>query len=877
MGQYFSSEKADFLGGDILAKTPWELMLQNVKQTNEDTKTNLDELERIRALYAGQMQVADDPYEREMAAQKLQEVNGQIDNIATQVAANPLAYVQNQAAIRRFSGDIMNDITSGDIAMFRNRKESYDAILKDMEANKDNPDIQLNGQKELERWRQYGMENRVENYKPSKGVARPNIFDKESLAIVGAYLEKLGDYEQTKDGNYIVGNRVFTPERAMQLAVDVLMSKTNLGAYMRQQEKNEVLGFVKEDGTPNPLFLSEAVRNPDDTVKETAKVNPTHPLAADVNALFEQLYFKHKEMREDQFELARLQAALRPRKKDEKPEITYPDWTTNSVETPIEDYNFEEDQAALTHVNGRGWDNLDSGRRIALQAFYTDIEKNPQNYSLIDLGKFGGDSFKVKINGVDTTRAFQDAFYNHVRNSSQNKNNSKNQSFLQIEPPEYLTDRDKKALDYLRSLNILSYVTPRSDGSYNLEELKSGVIRDKLQGWLKDNGYITRKGEGDLDVFETALDHLDNADIAAFSTFGSNKNEIVGRKLNPDVRDLVRKLSESEKDALRKRLTDLTGSEKSLDVFLDPDSDSVQLTGVADRPIESLGLFTKEKTFFGATRMEMLNKQGKAYYKEHYTGRITRDTSYRIPGKSPSKYVHDGITHNVEVNPKGDFVEQVSQNMAHFNVGMSDTEKLAQAARSFVLVTPHGKPVDTETFNRISNAFTAEGKDFKGTVSIVPQSTVGEKKVSFSITIPDDPSNPQAGNVTALMYTTNPHLLANLLRNLCQPGYGTPINVKRQIKDGFLSGIMADLKKGIVDRQGHLSAAEYNFGGKYSLKAFRDSAHPNEIGFAVTNGRGIEISGAKQVFIPINKPQEMNDFINKFIERSIKENGQSEE
>ena len=863
MGQYFNSEKADFLGGDILAKTPWELMLQNAKQANEDTKTNLDELEKIRALYAGQMQVADDPYEREMAAQKLQEVNGQIDNIATQVAANPLAYAQNQAAIRRFSGDIMNDITSGDIAMFRNRKESYDAILKDMEANKDNPDIQLNGQKELERWRQHGMENRVENYKPSKGVARPNIFDKESLAIVGAYLEKLGDYEQTKDGNYIVGNRVFTPERAMQLAVDVLMSKTNLGAYMRQQERNGVAGFVKDDGTPNPLFLSEAVRNPDGTVKETAKVNPTHPLTADVNALFEQLYFKHKEMREDQFELARLQAALRPREKDEKPEITYPDWTTNSVETPIEDYNFEDDQAALTHMNGRGWDNLDAGRRVALQSFYTDIEKNPQSHSLIDFGKFGGDSFNVEINGVNTTKAFQDAFYNHVRNQKDGE----------------LTDRDKKVLDYLRSLHLLSYVTRRADGSYNLEELRSGKIRDNLQDWLKQSGYVNSKGEGDLDVFETALDHLARADMANFFTLGGSKGDFrfVGRSLNSNIREIVNKLSDSEKDALRKRLTDLTGSENSLNAFLDPESDSVKITGVVDRPIESLGLFTREKTFFGASRMERLNKEGKAYYKEHYTGRVTRDTSYRIPGKSPSKYVHDGITHNVEVNPKGDFVEQVSQNMAHFNVGMSDTEKLAQAARSFVLVTPHGKPVDTETFNRISNAFTAEGKDFKGTVSIVPQSTVGEKKVSFSITIPDDPGNPQAGNITALMYTTNPHLLANLLRNLCQPGYGTPINVKRQIKDGFLSGIMADLKKGIVDRQGHFSAAEYNFGGKYSLKAFRDSAHPNEIGFAVTNGRGVEISGAEQVFIPISKPQEMNDFINKFIERSIKENEQSEE
>lgn len=863
MGQYFNSEKADFLGGDILAKTPWELMLQNVKQANEDTKTNLDELEKIRALYAGQMQVADDPYEREMAAQKLQEVNGQIDNIATQVVANPLAYAQNQAAIRRFSGDIMNDITSGDIAMFRNRKESYDAILKDMEANKDNPDIQLNGQKELERWRQHGMENRVENYKPSKGVARPNIFDKESLAIVGAYLEKLGDYEQTKDGNYIVGNRVFTPERAMQLAVDVLMSKTNLGAYMRQQERNGVLGFVKEDGTPNPLFLSEAVRNPDGTVKETAKVNPTHPLAADVNALFEQLYFKHKEMREDQFELARLQAALRPRKKDEKPEITYPDWTTNSVETPIEDYNFEDDQAALTHMNGRGWDNLDAGKRVALQSFYTDIEKNPQSHSLIDFGKFGGDSFNVEINGVNTTKAFQDAFYNHVRNQKDGE----------------LTDRDKKVLDYLRSLHLLSSVTRRADGSYNLEELRSGKIRDNLQDWLKQSGYVNSKGEGDLDVFETALDHLARADMANFFTLGGSKGDfrLVGRSLNSNIREIVNKLSDFEKDALRKRLTDLTGSENSLNAFLDPESDSVKITGVVDRPIESLGLFTREKTFFGAGRMERLNKEGKAYYKKHYTGRVTRDTSYRIPGKSPSKYVHDGITHNVEVNPKGDFVEQVSQNMAHFNVGMSDKEKLAQAARSFVLVTPHGKPVDTETFNRISNAFTAEGKDFKGTISIVPQSTVGEKKVSFSITIPDDPDNPQAGNVTALMYTTNPHLLANLLRNLCQPGYGTPINVKRQIKDGFLSGIMADLKKGIVDRQGHLSAAEYNFGGKYSLKAFRDSAHPNEIGFAVTNGRGVEISGAEQVFIPISKPQEMNDFINKFIERSIKENEQPEQ
>lgn len=863
MGQYFNSEKADFLGGDILAKTPWELMLQNVKQANEDTKTNLDELEKIRALYAGQMQVADDPYEREMAAQKLQEVNGQIDNIATQVAVNPLAYAQNQAAIRRFSGDIMNDITSGDIAMFRNRKESYDAILKDMEANKDNPDIQLNGQKELERWRQHGMENRVENYKPTKGVTRPNIFDKESLTIVGAYLEKLGDYEQTKDGNYIVGNREFTPERAMQLAVDVLMSKTNLGAYMRQQERNGVAGFVKDDGTPNPLFLSEVVRNPDGTVKETAKVNPTHPLAADVNALFEQLYFKHKEMREDQFELARLQAALRPRKKDEKPEITYPDWTTNSVETPIEDYNFEDDQAALTHMNGRGWDNLDAGRRVALQSFYTDIEKNPQSHSLIDFGKFGGDSFNVEINGVNTTKAFQDAFYNHVKNQKDGE----------------LTDRDKKVLDYLRSLHLLSYVTRRADGSYNLEELRSGKIRDNLQDWLKQSGYVNSKGEGDLDVFETALDHLARADMANFFTLGGYKGDfrVVGRSLNSNIREIVNKLSDSEKDALRKRLTDLTGSENSLNAFLDPESDSVKITGVVDRPIETLGLFTKEKTFFGATRMERLNKEGKAYYKKNYTGRITRDTSYRIPGKSPSKYVHDGITHNVEVNPKGDFVEQVSQNMAHFNVGMSDTEKLAQAARSFVLVTPHGKPVDTETFNRISNAFTAEGKDFKGTVSIVPQSTVGEKKVSFSITIPDDPSNPQAGNVTALMYTTNPHLLANLLRNLCQPGYGTPINVKRQIKDGFLSGIMADLKKGIVDRQGHLSAAEYNFGGKYSFKAFRDSAHPNEIGFAVTNGRGIEISGAKQVFIPISKPQEMNDFINKFIERSIKENEQPEQ
>lgn len=863
MGQYFNSEKADFLGGDILAKTPWELMLQNVKQANEDTKTNLDELEKIRALYAGQMQVADDPYEREMAAQKLQEVNGQIDNIATQVAANPLAYAQNQAAIRRFSGDIMNDITSGDIAMFRNRKESYDAILKDMEANKDNPDIQLNGQKELERWRQHGMENRVENYKPTKGVTRPNIFDKESLTIVGAYLEKLGDYKQTKEGNYIVGNREFTPERAMQLAVDVLMSKTNLGAYMRQQERNGVAGFVKDDGTPNPLFLSEVVRNPDGTVKETAKVNPTHPLAADVNALFEQLYFKHEEMREDQFELARLQAALRPRKKDEKPEITYPDWTTNSVETPIEDYNFEDDQAALTHMNGRGWDNLDAGRRVALQSFYTDIEKNPQSHSLIDFGKFGGDSFNVEINGVNTTKAFQDAFYNHVRNQKDGE----------------LTDRDKKVLDYLRSLHLLSYVTRRADGSYNLEELRSGKIRDNLQDWLKQSGYVNSKGEGDLDVFETALDHLARADMANFFTLGGSKDDFrfVGRSLNSNIREIVNKLSDSEKDALRKRLTDLTGSENSLNAFLDPESDSVKITGVVDRPIESLGLFTREKTFFGATRMERLNKEGKAYYKKNYTGRITRDTSYRIPGKSPSKYVHDGITHNVEVNPKGDFVEQVSQNMAHFNVGMSDTEKLAQAARSFVLVTPHGKPVDTETFNRISNAFTAEGKDFKGTVSIVPQSTVGEKKVSFSITIPDDPSNPQAGNVTALMYTTNPHLLANLLRNLCQPGYGTPINVKRQIKDGFLSGIMADLKKGVVDRQGHLSAAEYNFGGKYSLKAFRDSAHPNEIGFAVTNGRGIEISGAKQVFIPISKPQEMNDFINKFIERSIKENEQPEQ
>ena len=863
MGQYFNSEKADFLGGDILAKTPWELMLQNVKQANEDTKTNLDELEKIRALYAGQMQVADDPYEREMAAQKLQEVNGQINNIATRVAANPLAYAQNQAAIRRFSGDIMNDITSGDIAMFRNRKESYDAILKDMEANKDNPDIQLNGQKELERWRQHGMENRVENYKPTKGVTRPNIFDKESLTIVGAYLEKLGDYKQTKEGNYIVGNREFTPERAMQLAVDVLMSKTNLGAYMRQQERNGVAGFVKDDGTPNPLFLSEVVRNPDGTVKETAKVNPTHPLAADVNALFEQLYFKHKEMREDQFELARLQAALRPRKKDEKPEITYPDWTTNSVETPIEDYNFEDDQAALTHMNGRGWDNLDAGRRVALQSFYTDIEKNPQSHSLIDFGKFGGDSFNVEINGVNTTKAFQDAFYNHVRNQKDGE----------------LTDRDKKALDYLRSLHLLSYVTRRADGSYNLEELRSGKIRDNLQDWLKQSGYVNSKGEGDLDVFETALDHLARADMANFFTLGGSKGDFrfVGRSLNSNIREIVNKLSDSEKDALRKRLTDLTGSENSLNAFLDPESDSVKITGVVDRPIESLGLFTREKTFFGATRMERLNKEGKAYYKKNYTGRITRDTSYRIPGKSPSKYVHDGITHNVEVNPKGDFVEQVSQNMAHFNVGMSDTEKLAQAARSFVLVTPHGKPVDTETFNRISNAFTAEGKDFKGTVSIVPQSTVGEKKVSFSITIPDDPSNPQAGNVTALMYTTNPHLLANLLRNLCQPGYGTPINVKRQIKDGFLSGIMADLKKGVVDRQGHLSAAEYNFGSKYSLKAFRDSAHPNEIGFAVTNGRGIEISGAKQVFIPISKPQEMNDFINKFIERSIKENEQPEQ
>lgn len=863
MGQYFNSEKADFLGGDILAKTPWELMLQNVKQANEDTKTNLDELEKIRALYAGQMQVADDPYEREMAAQKLQEVNGQIDNIATQVAANPLAYAQNQAAIRRFSGDIMNDITSGDIAMFRNRKESYDAILKDMEANKDNPDIQLNGQKELERWRQHGMENRVENYKPTKGVTRPNIFDKESLTIVGAYLEKLGDYKQTKEGNYIVGNREFTPERAMQLAVDVLMSKTNLGAYMRQQERNGVAGFVKDDGTPNPLFLSEVVRNPDGTVKETAKVNPTHPLAADVNALFEQLYFKHKEMREDQFELARLQAALRPRKKDEKPEITYPDWTTNSVETPIEDYNFEDDQAALTHMNGRGWDNLDAGRRVALQSFYTDIEKNPQSHSLIDFGKFGGDSFNVEINGVNTTKAFQDAFYNHVRNQKDGE----------------LTDRDKKVLDYLRSLHLLSYVTRRADGSYNLEELRSGKIRDNLQDWLKQSGYVNSKGEGDLDVFETALDHLARADMANFFTLGGSKGDFrfVGRSLNSNIREIVNKLSDSEKDALRKRLTDLTGSENSLNAFLDPESDSVKITGVVDRPIESLGLFIREKTFFGATRIERLNKEGKAYYKKNYTGRITRDTSYRIPGKSPSKYVHDGITHNVEVNPKGDFVEQVSQNMAHFNVGMSDTEKLAQAARSFVLVTPHGKPVDTETFNRISNAFTAEGKDFKGTVSIVPQSTVGEKKVSFSITIPDDPSNPQAGNVTALMYTTNPHLLANLLRNLCQPGYGTPINVKRQIKDGFLSGIMADLKKGVVDRQGHLSAAEYNFGGKYSLKAFRDSAHSNEIGFAVTNGRGIEISGAKQVFIPISKPQEMNDFINKFIERSIKENEQPEQ
>jgi hypothetical protein len=863
MGQYFNSEKADFLGGDILAKTPWELMLQNVKQANEDTKTNLDELEKIRALYAGQMQVADDPYEREMAAQKLQEVNGQIDNIATQVAANPLAYAQNQAAIRRFSGDIMNDITSGDIAMFRNRKESYDAILKDMEANKDNPDIQLNGQKELERWRQHGMENRVENYKPTKGVTRPNIFDKESLTIVGAYLEKLGDYKQTKEGNYIVGNREFTPERAMQLAVDVLMSKTNLGAYMRQQERNGVAGFVKDDGTPNPLFLSEVVRNPDGTVKETAKVNPTHPLAADVNALFEQLYFKHEEMREDQFELARLQAALRPRKKDEKPEIIYPDWTTNSVETPIEDYNFEDDQAALTHMNGRGWDNLDAGRRVALQSFYTDIEKNPQSHSLIDFGKFGGDSFNVEINGVNTTKAFQDAFYNHVKNQKDGE----------------LTDRDKKVLDYLRSLHLLSYVTRRADGSYNLEELRSGKIRDNLQDWLKQSGYVNSKGEGDLDVFETALDHLARADMANFFTLGGGKGDfrVVGRSLNSNIREIVNKLSDSEKDALRKRLTDLTGSENSLNAFLDPESDSVKITGVVDRPIESLGLFTREKTFFGVTRMERLNKEGKAYYKKNYTGRITRDTSYRIPSKSPSKYVHDGITHNVEVNPKGDFVEQVSQNMAHFNVGMSDTEKLAQAARSFVLVTPHGKPVDTETFNRISNSFTAEGKDFKGTVSIVPQSTVGEKKVSFSITIPDDPSNPQAGNITALMYTTNPHLLANLLRNLCQPGYGTPINVKRQIKDGFLSGIMADLKKGVVDRQGHLSAAEYNFGGKYSLKAFRDSAHPNEIGFAVTNGRGIEISGAKQVFIPISKPQEMNDFINKFIERSIKENEQPEQ
>ena len=727
----------------------------------------------------------------------------------------------------------MNDITSGDIAMFRNRKESYDAILKDMEANKDNPDIQLNGQKELERWRQHGMENRVENYKPTKGVTRPNIFDKESLAIVGAYLEKLGDYEQTKDGDYIVGNREFTPERAMQLAVDVLMSKTNLGAYMRQQERNGVMGFVKDDGTPNPLFLSEVVRNPNGTVKETAKVNPTHPLAADVNALFEQLYFKHKEMREDQFELARLQAALRPKKKGEKTEITYPNWTTNSVETPIEDYNFEDDQAALTHMNGRGWDNLDSGRRIALQAFYTDIEKNPTKYKLIDFGKFGGNNFRVILNGQNVTDAFQDVFYDYVKNAEKTP----------------LTAVDKVCLDYLRKQNILSNVPQRADGSYELEYLRTGRIRDNLQNWLKERGYVNYKGEGDLDVFETALDHLSKADDRFFSNviYSGPGDSRVNTAKEGDLHAIVSKLPEKYRNSLNRKLSELAGVTDGLKLFQSADPNDVQITGSIISPVENPGLFTKEKTFFGANRTERLNKMGKHFYKEHYTGRITRDTSYRIPGKSPSTYVHDGIEHKVEVNPKGDFVEQVSQNMAHFNVGMSDNEKLAQAARSFVLVTPHGKPVDTETFNRISNAFTAEGKDFKGTVSIVPQSTVGEKKVSFSITIPDDPGNPQAGNITALMYTTNPHLLATLLRNLCQPGYGTPINVKRQIKDGFLSGIMADLKKGIVDRQGHLSAAEYNFGGKYSLKAFRDSAHPNEIGFAVTNGRGIEISGAEQV------------------------------
>lgn len=299
MARFYQTSQPEFVQ-DIIYQPPWQLM-QQVLATKQQ---GYDNAVASTELFKNMLDVKHLGFENDRAKEIKDYWNTQIDDVTTQLRANPNDYNKLMPVIRDLGRQLEQDRKDGNIAKLEGRYNSW------QQWQKDNIDL-LNGNSKEGIQADPTNYNRLANYwfndiknragsdinasfAGSKGIAKPDMNSKE---IRDALKEFKSSAFEKSNGMYKVGSEYVSESEAEKAFMNLYMSNPNAKGYLQQQLMLQDPEYYDSmTGKPRDLITTDSDGNP--------IINPQHGFASGINAWGDILSFNKQKLDEDKYGLA---------------------------------------------------------------------------------------------------------------------------------------------------------------------------------------------------------------------------------------------------------------------------------------------------------------------------------------------------------------------------------------------------------------------------------------------------------------------------------------------------------------------------------------------------------------------------------------------
>lgn len=301
MARFYQTSQPEFVQ-DIIYQPPWQLMQQVLanKQQGYDNAVASTELFKKNMLDIKHL-----GFEEDRAKEIKDYWNSQIDNVTSQLKANPGDYNKFMPVIRDLGRQLEQDRREGNISKLEGRYNAWQQLQKD------NEDLLRGNSKEgiqadpalyrdILGYFYEDIKNRAISdfdavLSPYKGVGKPDMNSKDIRDALDKF--KSSSFEKS-NGMYKIDSEYVTESEAEKAFFNLYMSNPNTQSYLKQQVMlKDPMYYDSTTGKARDLFITDSNGN---TI-----INPQHGFASGINAWGDILSFNKQKLDEDKYGLSR--------------------------------------------------------------------------------------------------------------------------------------------------------------------------------------------------------------------------------------------------------------------------------------------------------------------------------------------------------------------------------------------------------------------------------------------------------------------------------------------------------------------------------------------------------------------------------------------